>query len=85
MLVESGIQLKESRIPLTIAIQNPSSTDQDCWESNSWNPEYAALNPESKTALDSLAWGDSVITASQCVFCLLSLILDLMISVSIQV
>ena len=56
MLVEFGIQLKESRIPPTIAIQNPSSTDQDCLESNAWNPEYAAWNPESKTALDSLAW-----------------------------
>ena len=31
-LVESGIQLKESGIPLKIGIQNPSSTDKD------WNP-----------------------------------------------
>ena len=30
--VESGIQLKESRIPLMIGIQNPNSTDKD------WNP-----------------------------------------------
>ena len=75
MLVEFGIQLKESRIPPTIAILNPSSTDQDCWESSAWNPEYAAWNPESKSALDSLAWGDSVIPArSQSVFCFLSLI-----------
>ena len=27
--LESGIQLKESRIPLTIRIQNPSSTDKE--------------------------------------------------------
>ena len=36
-----NIQLKESRIPLTIKMQNPSSTDK-YW------------NPESKTVLDSL-------------------------------
>ena len=36
-----NIQLKESRIPLTIEMQNPSSTDK-YW------------NPESKTVLDSL-------------------------------
>ena len=30
--LESGIQLKESGIPLTIGIQNPSSTDKY------WNP-----------------------------------------------
>ena len=28
-LVESGIQLKESRISLTVAIRNPSSTDKE--------------------------------------------------------
>ena len=32
LLMESGIQLKESGIPLKIGIQNPSSTDKD------WNP-----------------------------------------------
>ena len=45
---ESGIQLKESRIPLTTEIQHPSSTDKD------WNPE-------SKTVLDSLTLGDSTL------------------------
>ena len=40
-----NIQLKESRIPLTIEMQNPSSTDK-YW------------NPESKTVLDSLTLGD---------------------------
>ena len=30
--MESGMQLKESTIPLTIGNQNPSSTDRD------WNP-----------------------------------------------
>jgi len=39
--------LKEFEIPLTIEIQNPSSSDKD------WNPA-----PESKRAiLDSLTWG----------------------------
>ena len=37
---ESGIQLKESRIPLTIEIQNPSSTDKD------WNPVPGIQNPK---------------------------------------
>ena len=32
LVLESGIQLKESRIILTTGIQNPSSTDKD------WNP-----------------------------------------------
>ena len=45
--VESGIQPKESRIPVTIETQNPTFTDKD------WNP------PESKTVLDSLTWGDA--------------------------
>ena len=46
--LESGIQLKESGILLTIEIQ---------WqrlESSTWNPESTARNPESKTVLDSL-------------------------------
>ena len=50
--LESGIQLGESGIPLTIAIQNPSSTDKE------WDPESTARNPQSKTVLDSLIWGD---------------------------
>ena len=37
--LESGIQLKESRIPLTIEIQNPSSTDKN------WNPVPGIRNP----------------------------------------
>ena len=51
LALESGIQLE---IPLTIRFNNPSSTDKD------WNPESMAWNPESKTALDSVAWGDSL-------------------------
>ena len=51
LLLESGI--------LGFGIQNPSSTDR--LESNIWNPEFAAWNPESKTVLDSLTWGDTII------------------------
>ena len=51
--LESGIGLKESGIPLTAGIQNPSSTVND------WNPELTARNPESKTVLDSLPRGDT--------------------------
>ena len=36
---ESGKQLKKSGIPLTIGIQNPSSTDKD------WNPVPGIRNP----------------------------------------
>ena len=36
--LESGIQLKESAIPLTIAIRHPSSTKKKS-ASNTWNPE----------------------------------------------
>ena len=42
-LVESGIQLKESGIPLTIGIRHNESTE--------WNPE-------SKNSLHYLTWGD---------------------------
>jgi len=45
--LESGIGLKES------GIQNPSTTVND------WNPELTSRNPESKTVLDSLPWGDT--------------------------
>ena len=54
LLVECGIQLKESGIPLAIGIQNPSSTDKE------WNPVPAIRNPWRGTVLDSLTWGDSV-------------------------
>ena len=49
-VLESGIQLKESRIPLTIGIQNPSSFDKD--------PESTAWDPESKTIPHFLRRGD---------------------------
>ena len=56
--LESGIQLQESGIPLTIGIRNPRSTEKDV-ESSTWNPEPTKLNPVSKTVLDSLTWGDT--------------------------
>ena len=37
--VESVIQLKDEGIPLTMPIQNPSSTDKKNLESSTWNPE----------------------------------------------
>ena len=53
--LESGIQLQESGIQLTIGIQNPSYTDKEC------NPVIAIQNPrrgipypESKNVLDSV-------------------------------
>ena len=48
--LESGIQLKEFGIPLTIGIKNPSSTDQKI------------RNPEYKAVLDSLTWGEFCLT-----------------------
>ena len=54
--LESGIHGVESRIPQSTGIQNPSSFDK-YWNPVTWNLEFAAWNPESKTALDSLSWG----------------------------
>ena len=54
--MEFAIQLKESGIPMTIEIQNPSSTDKDL--------EYSTWNPESQTVLDIIAWGDSHVDGS---------------------
>ena len=48
--LESGIQLKESGIPLTIGIQNPSSTDKD------WNPVPSIRNPRCGIQNSSLSW-----------------------------
>ena len=48
--LESGIQLEESGIPLTIGIRN--STDKDP------GIQSTKRNTESKTALDCLTWGD---------------------------
>ena len=45
--LESGIQPKESEIPLTIEIQNPSSTDKN------WNPVIL----ESEIQIHSVRWG----------------------------
>jgi len=42
---------------LGLGIRNPSSTEKDL-ESSNCNPESTAWNPESKTVLDSLTWGE---------------------------
>ena len=47
---ESGIQLKESGIPLTIGIQNLSSTDKD------WNPVPGIRNPHHGIQNPRLSW-----------------------------
>ena len=52
--MESGIQPKESGIPLRIRIRNPSSNDKY------WNPESTAWNRETKTVLDSHARGEKL-------------------------
>jgi len=52
----TGIQLKESGMLLRIGIQNTSPTDKD-WNQVPWIRNLPAWNPESKTVLDSLAWG----------------------------
>ena len=56
--LESGIQFKESRNPLTIGIRNPSSSDKES-EFSTWNQESTSWNRESKTALDTLTGGDT--------------------------
>ena len=50
LLVESGIQFKESGIPLTIGIQNPSSTNKD------WNPVPGIRNPQRGIQNPRLSW-----------------------------
>ena len=54
--LEFGSQLKESGILLTIGIRNLSPTDKD-WNQVPGIRNPRAWNPESKTVLDSLAWG----------------------------
>ena len=56
-LVESGKRLKESGIPLTIGVRNPNSTDKKTGFQY-LEFKFTAWNPESETALDSLAWRD---------------------------
>ena len=57
-VLESGTQLKESGVLLTIGIQNPSSTDKY------WNPVPVIQNPQRGiqnprlAALDSLTWSE---------------------------
>ena len=51
--LESGKQLKESGIPLTIEIQNPSYTDKD----RNTVPGTTARDPQSKNVLYSVTWG----------------------------
>ena len=48
--VEFGMQLKESGIPTTLGIQNPSSVDKD------WNLTPGNLE---SNVLDFLTWGES--------------------------
>ena len=51
--LESGMCLKESGIPPTFGIRNPSPTDKNLessiWnpESTAWNRKFTAWNPES--------------------------------------
>ena len=55
---ESAIQLKESGIPVTTGIRNPSSSDNKNLEPDDWNLESTAWDTESKTVSDSLTWRD---------------------------
>ena len=48
--LESEFQVQDSRVPLTVGIQNPSSTDEESGSSH-WNPRSTAWNSESKTVL----------------------------------
>ena len=56
--LEPGKQLKESGIQLTFGIRNPSSTDKD--DGIQYLESELTLITKSKTALDSLTWGDNV-------------------------
>ena len=58
LATESGTQLKESGVPLTIWIQNTSSTNKES-EIQFFQSGIHGEDPESKTVLDSLAWSDT--------------------------
>ena len=51
---------KEAGIQLTFGIRNPSSTDKDHGFQYLESESTLRNNTESKTALDSLTWGDKV-------------------------
>ena len=60
--LESRIRFMESGIPLTIRIRNPtkdynpeSKFNSQRLKHSTWNPEFAAWNPES---MDCLTWGE---------------------------
>ena len=61
--LESRIRLKESDVPLTTGIWNPSSPVINP-KPSTWNSESTAWNPQSKTVLDFLTWGNLSITNS---------------------
>ena len=50
LLLEIRLKLKESGIPLTIRIQNPSSTDKN------WNPVPGIRNPQRAIQNPRLSW-----------------------------
>ena len=54
----SRTELKYSEIPLRHGIQTPRSTEKKL-ESSTRNPQSTEWDPESKTVLYSLTWGDS--------------------------
>ena len=58
--LKSRIQLKESGIPLTIGIQNPSSIDRDCNSVPEIRNPRRAIQKQFKTVWDSLTLGESL-------------------------
>ena len=72
--LESGIQLKDSGIPLTIGMQNPSSTEKD---SSTWIPESVAWNPESWIPLYETTCNREVLSVS-CISITLSSMTDVL-------
>ena len=59
--LESRIQTKKSRIPLTTDIQFHLQR----LESSTWNPECKVWNSEPKTVLDSHTWGKQTHTKAE--------------------
>ena len=55
---KKSIKTEKNWNPALSGIRNPLGWNP---ESSSWNPESTAWNPESKTAMDSLTWGDKVV------------------------
>ena len=60
-----GIQIRNSWNIFAFGIWNLGNFDRGIRDPGLWNPESTAWNPESRTVLDSLTWGDKAMLSPQ--------------------